>query len=212
MISLRTIAHAAPAVAVGIAALLLPLPALAHDFGKDNVFFDRFIEGAGVVFNDVPLVLAAIAFGMLVSLWHQRGFPRTVGFLVAGIVTGFLMPMEWIARPDLFSLSAAILLGLLAAAAFLTKPVFVNLLAFLTGLALAAGTLGGHAPGTVPTGAYFGIVFGLILVTSIAATGSAMAVDGARSQIPRIAIRALASWVVAISVMMLALLFRQTAA
>lgn len=195
-----------------LAFAFLPTSAHSHDFGKDNDLYARFAEGAGVVFNDVPLLLATIALGIFVSLWRREGFPVIWAFLAAGIAGGLLLPMEPFQVPELASLPAAILLGLAGAAALDTSAVWMRAMGLVAGILLAIGALGGHAPGSVPLGAYFGIFFGLNLVTAGSAMATSIALGEANAPVPRIAMRALASWLVAIAVMMLALLYSQTGA
>lgn len=203
----RALRLTVPALVAGF----IPGAAHAHDFGKDNDLYARFAEGAGVVFNDIPLLLASIALGIFVTLWRREGFPVIWAFLAAGIAGGLVLPMEAFVIPELASLPAAIALGLAGAAALKISTFWLRVTALVAGVLLAVGALGGHAPGSVPFGAYIGIFFGLNLVTATSAMGTSIALGDGNAPVPRIAMRALSSWVVAIAVMMLALIYRQGA-
>ena len=183
--------------------------AIAHDFGRNSDFYTYFMEGAGVVLNDISMVIAALALGLLVSIWKPHGYPQVMAFLAAGIVGGYFLPLASIENPGLFSLFLAVIAGLGGAAAFPLPLVAMRTAFLLAGALLAAGALGGHAAGTVPFGVYPGILFMVLIVVSLGAVATAIAREKLPEGVALIAARAFSSWLVAMAVMMLALAFRQ---
>lgn len=192
--------------------LVLSGPAHAHDFGRTSDFYARFNEGAGVVFADVALLIAMAATGFFISIWRRYGLPQVWPALALGILAGFLLPLQAIGKPEVASLALTLIAGLAAGAALSLSVWPMRLACFLAGLTLVAGTLGGHAPGSVPLGAYAGILFALNLGTAIAAGIVTAALQRLPERITLITFRALSSWLVAIAVMMLALALRGTGA
>jgi len=208
---LRAFGLVAPA-AICVLAMLPAGEALAHDFGRNSDFYTYFVEGAGVVLNDVPMLVAALALGVFVSIWHPRGYPQVFAFLAAGMVAGYLLPLGSIESPGLFSLALAICAGLCGAVAPALPLALIRTAFVLAGGLLAAGALGGHASGTVPLGVYPGIFFMTLIAVSLGATATTIARERLPDAVALIAARSFSSWLVAMAVMMLALAFRQSGA
>ena len=202
----------ASALCAALALTLAAIPAAAHDFGRNSDLYASFVEGGGVVLSDIALLLAMAAAGCLTSIWDREGMPKIWLALAAGILAGFVAPLALFTLPELASLGATILLGLLAAAALPLPLSAARVILFIAGLALTVGTLGGHEAGSVPIGAYIGIFFTLNAGVAVAAALITLARRHFNERVALIATRGLSSWLVAIAVMLLALSFRQTGA
>ena len=208
----RTIRPHGVSALSAIALALTALPAAAHDFGRNSDLYASFVEGGKVVLSDISLLLVMAAAGCLTSIWDREGMPKIWTALAAGILAGFAAPLAFFTLPALASLGTAVLLGLLAAAALHLPLSTARAILFAAGLALTAGTLGGHETGSVPTGAYFGIFFTLNAGVVVAAALVTLARRHFNERVALIAARAFSSWLVAIAIMLLALSFRQVGA
>ena len=200
------------AFSAALAFTAMAAPAAAHDFGRNSDLYASFVEGGGVVLSDIALLLAMAATGCFVSIRDREGMPKIWLVMAAGILAGFVAPLAFFTLPALASLGTAILLGLLAAAALPFPLSVARAILFAAGLALSAGTLGGHEAGSVPIGAYLGIFFTLNAGVAVAAALVTLSRRHFNERVTLIAARAFSSWIVAIAVMLLALSFRQAGA
>ncbi|WP_007199822.1 hypothetical protein [Hoeflea phototrophica] len=188
----------------------VPLDAKAHEFALGGDAYEDFLAGGMAVLIDLPVMIALISTGILVSMWKREGLPLVwPAFLLAipaGFVTAALVPVDPV--PLLFA--TAIALGLLAVMAIRPAVRTMAAIVFLAGLLTGWGILAGHAWGEVPPGAYAGIfgLFNLVLATSAAIVSTGL------KRLPygwvEISFRALASWMVAIAMMGWAFLAGQT--
>ncbi|WP_420406694.1 hypothetical protein [Hoeflea sp.] len=195
-------------LALGLA--LLPVGARAHEFDLGGDAYDDFLAGGAAVLNDLPVLLALMSTGILVSLWDRQGLPRVWPAFMVSVIAGFglaaLMPVDPV--PLLYG--AAIITGLLAAAAVQgTRPIMAGIVSG-AGLMTGWGILAGHGWGELPAGVYAGLfaLFNLVLAgTSAFASALLTRLPGRWTGI---ALRALASWLTAIAIMSLAFVLSET--
>lgn len=193
----------------GLVLALVPLNAGAHEFEIGGGAYDDFLSGGAAVLNDLPVLLALMSTGILVSLWNRQGLPLVWPAFLASVIAGFvlagLVPVDPV--PVLYG--AAIITGLLAVAAVRrTRPIMAGIV-FGAGLMTGWGILAGHGWGELPPGVYAGLfaLFNLVLAAS-AAFASAL-LTRLSSRWTEIALRALASWLTAIAIMSLAFVLGQ---
>lgn len=182
--------------------------ATAHDFGLGGDAYAEFLSGCAAVLTELPVMIAMIATGILVSLWDREGLPKVWLAFVAGVVGGMLVATAALIEPVTVAYGSAIALGLLAAAAVTPDLKLMRLVLFFAGFLPVAALLSDHEFGTVPLAAYAGILF----MTNIVLSASAGLVSIALKNIPfswvSIAFRALASWLVAIALISFSFLLR----
>lgn len=176
----------------------------AHDFGTEGGAYDRFIEGAGTVFGELPVMLAVVALGLLVTLWQTDGLPRVWPAFAAGVLAGTGTGFSIAANPVATGFATAIAVGLLAAASPRMRLRTAAIVAFIGGFMTAFAMVTGHEIGSVPWAALLGIVIALNFVLAASAGLASLTVTRLAGTWSRIALRALASWLVAIAVMGLA--------
>ncbi len=193
------------------AMVFMVLPAnevLAHDFGLGGDFYGEFQEGISATLGELPVMIAIVTAGFLFSLWDRDGLPRVWLAFLAGSVIGLILPIFLSPEPVSLAYATATSIGLLAAAAFRPNINIMRVIAFLAGCLPPFAMLSGHAAGSVPAGAYLGIVFALNVVLAISASLVSLWLTRFDFNWASIAIRALASWQVAVAVMAFAFLLR----
>jgi hypothetical protein len=195
-------------IRAAILLLVFPGQATAHDFGLGGDAYAEFLSGCAAILTELPIVIAIISTGILVSLWDREGLPRVWLAFVAGVVGGMLVATAALIDPVTVAYGSAIALGLLAAAAISLDLKLMRLVLFFSGFLPVAALLSDHDFGTVPLAAYAGILF----MSNIVLSASAGLVSVALKNIPfswvSIAFRALASWLVAIALISFAVLLR----
>jgi hypothetical protein len=206
----RLAARLVPMVLAGGLFTFAPFDAKAHEFALGGDAYEDFLAGGAAVLIDLPVMIALISAGILVSMWKQEGLPLVWPAFLLAIPTGFVIAALVPVDPVPLLFATAIALGLLAVVAIRPGVRIMSAILFLTGLLTAWGILAGHAWGEVPPGAYAGIfgLFNLVLATSAAIVSTAL------KRLPygwvEISFRALASWMVAIAVMGWVFLVGQT--
>lgn len=193
---------------IGTALVLLPVPALAHEFGVGKGAYEDFLSGNQAVLNDFPVLLGVIAAGFFASIWKRDGFPSLWPFYAIGLAAGALLGFSGLVPPVTPAYSVVIALGLLGAAAPDLRIGVTRVMFMLIGIILSNAVLSGHTVSEIPPFAYVGIAFALNISVAV----SAGLVSVSREKIPytwvMIAWRAAMSWLVAITVMAMALMFR----
>jgi hypothetical protein len=193
----------------GLALALLPVGARAHEFELGGDAYDDFLAGGAAVLNDLPVLLALMSTGILVSLWNRQGLPLVWPAFLVSVIGGFVLAGLIPTDPVPLLYGAAIIAGLLAVAAVRgTRPVMAGIV-FGAGLMTGWGILAGHGLGELPPGVYAGLfaLFNLVLAAS-AAFASAL-LTRLPGRWTGIALRALASWLTAIAIMSLAFVLGQ---
>ena len=193
-------------VAGGILILLAcATPVSAHSFKDDGGFYELFLEGNKAVFLDLRVAIGVLAAGLLVALWNVEGLVKVWPFFLAGNVAGILLSAAGIPDPVFVLYGLTVLCGLGAAAALSLPAIWMRGLAFVMGAVPVAAILFDHELGDVPTGFMFGVVFGLNLVLATASGLVALTFQHLAYDWVPIAWRAIAAWLVAITMMILAL-------
>jgi hypothetical protein len=195
-------------IRVTILLLVFPGQAAAHDFALGGDAYAKFLSGCAAVLTELPVMIAMIATGILVSLWDREGLPKVWLAFVAGVAGGMLVATAALIEPLTVAYGSAIALGLLAAAAVRPDVKLMRLVLFFAGFLPVAALLSDHDFGTVPPPAYAGILF----MSNVVLSASAGLVSITLKNIPfswvSIAFRALASWLVAIALISFAVLLR----
>lgn len=198
-------------VLYGLVVALAPVGARAHEFELGGDAYDDFLAGGAAVLNDLPVLLALLSTGILVSLWKRQGLPLVWPAFLVSVLAGFVLAAAVPVDPVPVLYGAAIIAGLLAVAAVRgTRPVMAGIV-FGAGLMTGWGILAGHGWGELPPGVYAGLfaLFNLVLAASAAFSSAIL------TRIPNhwteIGLRALASWLTAIAIMSLAFVMGQAA-
>ena len=184
-------------------------PALGHEFGVGKDAYADFLSGNQAVFVDLPVLLGVIAAGLLAGIWKPEGFPKLWLSFIAGIVAGAALGFTGLVPPAWPAFVGVIVVGALGAWALPLSTNVMRGIFFVIGMILCNAVLSGHTVSEVPGFAYVGIFFALNLCPS----ASARLVYLSHQYVPygwvSIVWRAGSSWLVAIAVMALALMFRQ---
>ena len=178
----------------------------AHDFGSAASTTGDFLSGCTAVLAELPLMIAVISAGILVSLWNGEGLPKVWLAFVVGLFAGTALALANLSEPLLIAYGSAIALGLLASASIKCGLTLMRLILFLAGLLPIAAFLAGHDLGTVPLIAYVGIFVTINIVLAVSAGVVAITLKKLPYVWAPISFRALASWLVAIAMISLALL------
>ena len=203
-----TAALSAGLLAAGFCLLALTSPALAHEFGVGKDAYEDFLSGNQAVLADVPVLLGVIAAGLFAGIWKPDGFPSLWLALLAGIAAGAVLGFSALIPPTGPAYGLVIFIGILGALAPPFSLPLMRGLYFVIGMILTNAVLSGHTVAEVPAFAYVGILFAL----NIGISAIARLVFLSHQALPygwvAITWRAGSSWLVAIAVMALALLFR----
>jgi chromate transport protein ChrA len=120
--------------------LVFPGQAAAHDFALGGDAYAKFLSGCAAVLTELPVMIAMIATGILVSLWDREGLPKVWLAFVAGVVGGILFATAALIEPSTVAYGSAIALGLLAAAAVTPDVKLMRLVLFFAGFLPVSGT------------------------------------------------------------------------
>jgi hypothetical protein len=184
--------------------ILISSPADAHSFIGEGGAYDIFVEGAGVVLGDIRLILPLIAVGLMVALWQIDGLISVWPAMIVGNFIG--IPLAIISTTAAYQIFTA--LGLIVAIIAAVKPdrlkpeiLFVT---FVISVGAMMCALQGHKFLELPLMIYLGIIFGTNLTLAMSANGAGLFLRSITSSWAKIIIRALASWVAAMSLLILA--------
>ena len=184
--------------------ILISSPADAHSFIGEGGAYDIFVEGAGVVLSDIRLILPLIAVGLMVALWQIDGLISVWPAMIVGNFIG--IPLAIISTTAAYQIFTA--LGLMVAIIAAVKPdrlkpeiLFVT---FVISVGAMMCALQGHKFLELPLMIYLGIIFGTNLTLAMSANGAGLFLRSITSSWAKIIIRALASWVAAMSLLILA--------
>ena len=184
--------------------ILISSPADAHSFVGEGGAYDIFVEGAGVVLSDIRLILPLIAVGLMVALWQIDGLISVWPAMIVGNFIG--IPLAIISTTAAYQIFTA--LGLIVAIIAAVKPdrlkpeiLFVT---FVISVGAMMCALQGHKFLELPLMIYLGIIFGTNLTLAMSANGAGLFLRSITSSWAKIIIRALASWVAAMSLLILA--------
>lgn len=190
-----------------VAALALPclaVEASAHAFQDGVVFYDQFLEGAGVVIGYPGILLPLLSLGLLVSLWDPDGMLRVWPVFAAGQIAG--IPAAALAGPGVADLCLA--LGILTAglAARLGRHGRAEVmgLAALSGALALAVSLEGHGLFELSVFIHLGLLLGVNLVVAVSAGLTRTVLDLVERPWMRIGWRVAASWLAAVQILLLA--------
>ncbi len=184
--------------------LVCIVPASAHSFKDDGGFYELFVEGNKAVFLDLRVAISVLAAGLLVALWTAEGLIKAWPFFLAGNLAGVLLCAVGMPDPSFVLYGLTLLAGLGAAAALSLPALWMRGLAFVMGAVPVIAILFDHTLGDVPIGFIIGLVFGLNLVLATAAGLVSVSFEHLPYGWVRIAWRAIAAWLVAITIMILA--------
>jgi len=184
--------------------ILISSPADAHSFIGEGGAYDIFVEGAGVVLSDIRLILPLIAVGLMVALWQIDGLISVWPAMIVGNFIG--IPLAIISTTAAYQIFTA--LGLMVAIIAAVKPdrfkpeiLFVT---FVISVGAMMCALEGHKFLELPMMIYLGIIFGTNLTLATSANIAGLFLRSINSSWAKIIIRALASWVAAMSLLILA--------
>lgn len=192
-----------------VALSLVPGVVAAHSFSSGLTPAGYLVEGALAVLAQPWLILPAAALGVALGLAGRRGLWRALGVLAVALGVGLAVSPYVVAQAIVAPpLGVGIVVAVVAA---LTPPGRVRAalpgLAALTGLTVGADALEGYYAVDMPPTLLIGIL-GAALGTVAAVAGLAILTRG-RFPLPWVTIlwRVAASWVAAIQLLYLALLF-----
>lgn len=193
-------------LAVGISAFFATAgPAEAHIFAEDGNVFTNFLAGNEAVFLDLQVSTSLLAAALLFGIWRTDGLIKVWPVFLAGNAVGIALSAAGVSDPFIVHLSLTMLLGLGAAAEISLPVIWMRGLALLIGTIPVIAILFDHNFKDVPIPFIAGILVGLNLLFALA-IGIVLLILW---QLPygwvRIAWRALAAWLVAITLMILAL-------
>ncbi|MBC8130579.1 MAG: hypothetical protein H7Y08_09700 [Rhizobiaceae bacterium] len=195
------IARLRPAALFGLT--LLPSAAEAHAFTAGQGGYALFVEGASLLFHAPELVVAVLSIGLLIGLWNVEGMPIVWPFLAAGAAVGLFLPFLVLIDASIALYGLALCLGALAA---LDRPYPVATMRFvsaLAGLTIAYGALSLHGTAGLPAMVTFGLFAGLNVAVPMVAGAATLPRRFSTAPWPKIGLRILASWLMAITIMML---------
>ncbi|MEM8648356.1 MAG: hypothetical protein AAGF86_18735 [Pseudomonadota bacterium] len=184
--------------------LVCVTPASAHAFKDDGGFYELFLEGNKAVFLDLRVAISVLAAGLLVALWTAEGLIKAWPFFLGGNVAGVLLCAAGMPDPSLVLYGLTLLCGLGAAAAVSLPALWMRGIAVIMGAVPGIAVLFDHTLGNVPIGFILGLFFGLNLVLATAAGLVSLTLEHLPYGWVRIAWRAIAAWLVAITIMILA--------
>ena len=170
--------------------------------------YEDFLSGNQAVLNDIPVLLGLIAAGLFASIWKADGFPALWPCYAMGLIIGALLGFSGAVAPVLPVYAAVIAVGLLGAAAPNLRVGVTRGMFLLIGIILANAVLSGHSVSEIPPFAYLGIAFALNIGVAISAGLVSVSLEKIPHSWVMIAWRAAMSWLVAITVMTMALMFR----
>ncbi|MEL6968402.1 MAG: hypothetical protein AAGM04_13570, partial [Pseudomonadota bacterium] len=151
------------------AGLVLTTGASAHDFGVGKNAYEDFLVGNQAIFSDLPVLLGALAAGLLAGIWKADGFPALWLSLIVGLVVGSLVGFFGAPPPLVITYVTIILVGLLGAAALNLPLVPMRGIFFLAGGVFSNAVFSGHTPAEIAPLAYVGIFFAInFLIASTA--------------------------------------------
>ena len=207
----------ARAGAAGLAAIAwaMPVTASAHDFLK-SAAYESFVEGAGLAMGWPPSAILLCALALFASLSMRESMPSIWLHFIAGCIAGLAIA-PWVPeRPSGFVLLMAAVVATAAALRPESRLSALRALAAITGATACAALMAGHAHGEVPATAIAGVTLGANMLVAIVAGLVEAGMRHFRRPWLVIAFRAIASWVAAIAVLVLAFEFsadrRQAAA
>lgn len=194
MRQLRRLGLLAPTLA------LLPMAAEAHNFAQ-GTFFPVMTEGIGASLNSPSGLLTLIPVGIMASQWRPDGILRLAPGLIAGLIAGIFLALfatPAVAIPSLVVGIACALLAVVGRPWPLPVPMAM---ATLAGALTTMVTLEGHGFGELPLAIYLGIVIGALAIAMIAAAVVRVALEKVPAFWMQIAVRIVASWTAAITLM-----------
>ena len=181
----------------------------AHAFKSGADFYAQFQEGVSVILAYPQTLLPLLALGVLLSLWQPEGLLRVWPMFLAGLVIGFFAgPLvgTWIVST---TLAVGIATAILAAILERHSDIETKSLGFGLGFLTMASSLEGHAFFELPFFIYFGIFLAANMVVAVAAGLTRYALERWKQNWMRIVWRVVASWIAAISLLLIAFAIRQ---
>ena len=191
--------------------LALPSRADAHAFAAGQDEYELFLEGAALPFHTPELALSLLSFSLLVGAWRVDGLPLAWPALIAGACIGMALAFAAASVDPTYALYAlAILLGVLVVLAWDYDVRSMRLVAGAAGVAMAYGTVAAHGTDDLPIAALAGILAGLNFWIAAGAALASLPARFIRAAWPALGLRVLGSWLVAITLIMLAFAIRNT--
>ncbi|MEM1200023.1 MAG: hypothetical protein AAGI06_12005 [Pseudomonadota bacterium] len=184
--------------------LLCAAPASAHSFKTDGGLYELFLEGNKAAFLDLRIVIGVLAAGLLIVLWDVEGLVKVWLFFLLGNGAGVLISAAGVPDPSFVLYGLTLVCALGAAAAVSLPAIWMRGLAFIMGAVPVVAILFDHTLGDVPIGFILGLAFGLNLVLATASGLVALTFQHIPYDWVRIAWRAIGAWLVAITIMILA--------
>ena len=191
-----------------LAAIVLPGMAQAHNF-KTGTAFPQIIDATGAALNDPVLLLTLIPLGLMASIWQPEGLLKIWGPAAIGLLAGIplaVIATPWFAVPALMIGIACAVLGILSRD---YSPLLMKVMAGAAGLFAMRAVLEGHGFFQLPVAIYIGLFIGANAAFVVAAAIARAMVEKLPAVVARIAVRILASWTAAITLMLLAFQIQQ---
>lgn len=188
--------------------LLTAGPASAHAVSPGDGLARSFWIGFVEVLTSPAVLVAILACALSTAIWRADGVRRLWPAVAAGTLAGATVAFAEFANPLVAALGGATVLGLLGS---LGSPLSVGAMravAFAAGAMLSVSALGWHSWSMAPVSSYAGTL--VALNGGFAAAAGLL--GGLKSTVRAgwfdIALRATASWLVAVSLMMAALYWK----
>ncbi|MEM9277442.1 MAG: hypothetical protein AAGA76_02590 [Pseudomonadota bacterium] len=183
----------------------------AHAHGGNHFqhAFDDFFYGFEATFSFASAILPTLATGLFAGTRPTFSLTWTAGFLLVGFLLGVLVaPFGWIPT-DMTAYVATILIGLIVAA----SP---NIERWLSGTLIVGTTaitanvmFSGYDWLVIPLFSYLGVGTAILLGSMTTCLVIQLVIASVRYDWIVIAWRAIASWIVAVSILMIALLISE---
>ncbi|MCC0030160.1 MAG: hypothetical protein H6891_07860 [Brucellaceae bacterium] len=181
---------------------------MAHAVGAGDGPFRAFWIGVLEVFASPPVVVAILASALMATIWRADALLRLWPALAAGTLAGAVVAFAEVANPLAVALCGATLLGLLGSAGSPLSAGAMRVVAVAAGVVLSVSALGWHSWSMAPATSYAGTLVALNGGFALAAGLLGAAKAAVRKAWFDIALRAVASWLVAVTLMMAALYWK----
>ena len=196
----------------GLPAVLLLLasaePALAHAVGPGDGPLRAFWVGALEVLTSPPVIVAILAIALTAAIWRADALLKLWPAVAVGTLAGAAVAFSGIANPLAVALCGATLLGLVGSAGSPLSSGAMCAVAVVAGIVLSVSALGWHSWSMAPVTSYAGTLVALNVGFALAAGLFGALKAAVRASWFDVALRAVASWLVAVALMMAALYWK----
>lgn len=178
--------------------------AQAHAFTADQGHYALFVEGVALVVHTPDLCVAILSVGLWIGIWRLDGMPRIWPSLMVGAAAGLALA-SFVGNTGAAG-TYAISLGF-GFFAIVDRPIAVGAMRIATalaGAAIASRALSLHGVEGLSPMIPLGLFAGLNVAVAMTAGIASLPQRHIAQTWPRIGMRVLASWLLAVTILMLA--------